>query len=213
MVLMKGLNLYKELKKPSTYGPDIKSVDILQTHISFVVLTGKFAYKIKKPVDFGFLDFSTIEKRKYFCEEEVRLNRRLCPDIYLDVIPITKKDRILELNGDGEIVDYALKMREFPQDKIMTNLLYEKDGKIGILQINRPDKLNALNNETIKALYDALEQVNADPEIMVLIITGVGEKAFVAGADINEVKERDAIIGRDDTRNRQKDGSSPYPRA
>jgi aminoglycoside phosphotransferase family enzyme len=83
---------------------------------------------VKKPVNFGFLDFSTLEKRKYFCEEEMRLNRRLCPDIYLDVIPITQKNNEIELNGEGEVVDYALKMKEFSQDKIMTNLL--KRGKI-----------------------------------------------------------------------------------
>ena len=121
-------DMLENLKNPEFYGSDVKSIDILQTHISFVALTGKYAYKVKKPVNFGFLDFSTLEKRKYFCEEEMKLNRRLCPDIYLDVIPITRKDNTLELNGDGKIVDYALKMREFPQDKIMTNLI--KQGKI-----------------------------------------------------------------------------------
>ena len=79
-------------------------------------------------MNFGFLDFSTLEKRKHFCEEEIRLNRRLCPDIYLGVIPITQKNNEIELNGKGKVVDYALKMKEFPQDRIMTNLL--KQGKI-----------------------------------------------------------------------------------
>lgn len=125
---MEQSKLYKKLQNPKIFGSDVKSVDILQTHISFVVLTGKYAYKIKKSVNFGFLDFSTLEKRKYFCEEEIRLNKRLCPDIYLDVIPITIKNDDLELNGDGEIIEYALKMKEFSQDKIMTNLI--KAGKI-----------------------------------------------------------------------------------
>jgi len=125
---MENIDIIKNIGNPKFFGSDVKSVDIIQTHISFIALTGKYAYKIKKQVNYGFLDFSTIEKRKYYCEEEMRLNRRLCPDIYLDVIPITKKNSILELNGDGEIVDYVLKMKEFPQQKIMTNLL--KQGKI-----------------------------------------------------------------------------------
>ena len=125
---MEDLDIIKNIKNPKFFGSDIKSVDIIQTHISYVALTGKYAYKIKKQVNYGFLDFSTVEKRKYYCDEEMRLNRRLCPDIYLDVIPITKKNSILELNGYGEIVDYAIKMKEFLQQNIMTNLL--KQGKI-----------------------------------------------------------------------------------
>lgn len=125
---MKTLNILENLKKPEFFGSGIKSVNVIQTHISYVALTGKYAYKVKKPVDFGFLDFSTIEKRKHFCEEELRLNKRLCPDIYLDVLPITQKNGELELNGGGETVDYALKMKEFSQDRIMTKLL--KQGKI-----------------------------------------------------------------------------------
>ncbi len=115
--------LFENLKNKDLYGADVNSVDILQTHISFVALTGKYAYKIKKPVNFGFLDFSTLEKRKYFCEEEIRLNKRLCPEIYLDVVPITKKNSDLEFAGDGEVVDYAVKMKEFSQENIMLNLI------------------------------------------------------------------------------------------
>ncbi len=113
----------EQLKNPEIYNADVDSVEVLQTHISFVALTGKFAYKIKKPVNFGFLDFSTVEKRKYFCEEEIRLNRRLCPDIYLDVVPITIENSNIKIQGNGEVIDYALKMKEFTQENIMTNLL------------------------------------------------------------------------------------------
>ena len=115
--------LFDHLQKPAFYGPGVTSVQLLQTHISYVALTGTYAYKVKKPVNFGFLDFSTLDKRKYFCEEELRLNKRLSPEIYLDVLPITKTDSTLELNGQGTIVDYALKMKEFPQEQIMTNML------------------------------------------------------------------------------------------
>ena len=125
---MEQSKIVEYLKNPKFYGHHVKSVEVLQTHISYVALTGGFAYKIKKPVNFGFLDFSTLEKRKFFCEEEKRLNKRLCPDIYLDVLPITQMNNELQLDGKGEVVEYVLKMKEFPQDQIMTNLL--KQGKI-----------------------------------------------------------------------------------
>jgi aminoglycoside phosphotransferase family enzyme/predicted kinase len=115
--------LFDHLKDPKFYGPHVTSVELLQTHISYVALTGTYAYKVKKTVNFGFLDFSTLDKRKYYCEEELRLNRRLCPKIYLGVLPITQKDSTLELDGSGTIVEYALKMKEFPQEFIMTNML------------------------------------------------------------------------------------------
>ncbi len=120
--------LFDHLKNPAFYGPHVTSVQLLQTHISYVALTGTYAYKIKKPVNFGFLDFSTLDKRKFYCEEELRLNKRLCPEMYLDVLPITQKDNTLSLDGEGTIVDYDLKMKEFPQECIMTQML--EQGKI-----------------------------------------------------------------------------------
>jgi uncharacterized protein len=116
----------EQLQNPETYNLS-KDTDLqlLQTHISFVVLTDEFAYKIKKSVDFGFLDFSTLEKRKHFCHEELRLNARLCPELYEEVIAFTetKNGNALEINGDGDVVDYAVKMKQFPQGNIMANLL------------------------------------------------------------------------------------------
>ncbi len=122
---MNQKNFVKKIKNPKTYGKNVSRIELIQTHISFVALTGEYAYKIKKPVDFGFLDFSTLEKRKYFCEQEVKLNKRLCPEIYEKVVSITKKDDELRIEDEGEIVDYAVKMKEFSQDNIMTNLLHE----------------------------------------------------------------------------------------
>jgi len=116
--------IFEKLKEPSIYGSNVTSIDIIETHISFVILTGRFVYKIKKPVDFGFLDFSTLEKRKYYCEEEIRLNKRLCPDLYLGVVSITEDEKgRLSINGKGRVVEYAVKMKQFPQEAIMTNLL------------------------------------------------------------------------------------------
>jgi enoyl-CoA hydratase len=83
------------------------------------------------------------------------------------------------------------------------NLIYEKEGVLGILKVNRPDKLNALNNETVAEMRAAVAAIEADDSLRVLIVTGQGEKSFVAGADINELKERDAFLGRAHTRERQ----------
>lgn len=124
---MEQSKLFEQLKNPSVYDEKITSVEIIETHISFVVLTGRFVYKIKKEVDFGFLDFSTLEKRKHFCEEEVRLNKRLCPELYLDVVRITEEpDGSIAINGNGPVIEYAVKMVQFPQENIMTNLLHKR---------------------------------------------------------------------------------------
>jgi uncharacterized protein len=100
----------------------IGDVQLIQTHISFVLLTGKFAYKLKKPVNFGFLDFSTLEQRQFFCHEELRLNRRLAPDLYLEVLPIYQTKSDYSLTKKGEIAEYAVKMRQFEQSNLLINL-------------------------------------------------------------------------------------------
>jgi aminoglycoside phosphotransferase family enzyme len=110
------------LMKPEAYDQDPGSIELVQTHISFVFLTGNFAYKVKKAVNLGFLDFTTLEKRRFFCEKELELNRRLCRDMYLQVVPINKADAI-KIKGDGETVEYAVKMKRIPQEKMMSKLL------------------------------------------------------------------------------------------
>lgn len=120
---MEQKELYKLLGDPKLYPDKPKRVRTIQTHISFLVLTGKYVYKIKKPVNFGFLDFSTLKKRKHYCEEEIRLNQRLSREIYLGVVAITQKNRQIEISGRGKVVEYAVKMRELPQEAILTNLV------------------------------------------------------------------------------------------
>ena len=88
----------------------------VETHISFVLLAGAFAYKIKKAVNLGFLDFTTLARRRHFCEEELGQNRRLAPALYLGLVPVTRHGDRAELGGDGTIIDCALKMLAFPQD-------------------------------------------------------------------------------------------------
>ncbi len=99
-----------------------------------MLLTGAFAYKIKKAVDFGFLDFTTLAARRFFCEEELRLNRRLAPHLYLDVVPITGSVDAPVLGGPGPAVEYAVKMREFPQDELACRLL--ERGQLGAADID-----------------------------------------------------------------------------
>jgi aminoglycoside phosphotransferase family enzyme/predicted kinase len=104
------------LQDPAAYPHPADDLRVHHTHISVVVLAGPFAYKVKKPVDLGFLDFTTLEKRRYFCGEEVRLNRRLAPDVYLDVVPLTVRDSGLRVGGGGDPVEYAVKMRRLPPE-------------------------------------------------------------------------------------------------
>ena len=103
------------LRDPRSYPDHPRRIRILETHASWVVLTARHAYKVKKPVNFGFLDFSTLKKRRHFCEREVMLNRRFSPDIYLGVVPIAmKKGRLVFGSGD-EIVECAVEMRRLPE--------------------------------------------------------------------------------------------------
>ncbi len=126
--------------KPEAYDEETGKIELKQTHISFVFLTGNFVYKIKKAVDFGFLNFSTLEKRRFFCEKEVELNRRLCGDMYIEVVPITKSDSI-RIGGEGEAIEYAVKMKRIPEEKIMTRLLEE--GKVDKKLVDKMAKIIA----------------------------------------------------------------------
>jgi len=115
--------LQNALLNPEIYPDHPKTIKFIETHISLLFLTGNHVYKVKKPVDFGFLDFTTLEKRIFFCEQEVMLNRRLSPDIYLGVVKIIyDQDRIL-LEGNGEVVEYAVKMKQIPEELLMDKLL------------------------------------------------------------------------------------------
>lgn len=114
--------LINALQDPALYGHPVEGFQVLETHISQVLLTGDYAYKIKKPMDFGFLDFSTLDRRRHFCEEELRLNRRLAEPLYLDVLPITGTPEEPAVGGPGEPFEYVLRMRQFQQDQLFDGL-------------------------------------------------------------------------------------------
>jgi len=114
----------KALMKPEAYDEEPGQIELVQTHISFVFLTSNFAYKVKKAVDLGFLDFTTLEKRRFFCEKELELNRRLCKDMYLEVVPINRSNAI-KIKGAGETVEYAVKMKRISEEKMLSKLFEE----------------------------------------------------------------------------------------
>ena len=106
------------LLSPAVYPRPVDRVKLIQTHISYVFLAGDYVYKVKKPVDMGFLDHATLEKRKLYCEEEVRLNRRLCSDAHLGVVAVSMQvGRVLLDGGGGEIIDYPVKVRHPPDER------------------------------------------------------------------------------------------------
>src|SRR4029450_6985801 len=100
------------LESPETYPHGPTEVRVIQTHISWVFITSPFVFKVKKPVNLGFLDFSTLDKRRYFCQREVELNKRVGAEIYLGVVPIYTTACSLSFEEHAEIAEYAVKMRE-----------------------------------------------------------------------------------------------------
>ena len=114
--------LIAALQNPALFPHPVKDFRLIETHISWVLLTGDYAYKIKKPMNFGFLDFTELSSRKHFCAEELRLNQRLTDDLYLEVLPITGSAEAPQLGGEGIAFEYALKMRQFPQEQMLSTL-------------------------------------------------------------------------------------------
>lgn len=127
--------LTSALMKPDAYDDHVENVRLVQTHISWIFLTGKHVYKIKKPVNFGFLDFTTLEKRKVYCEKELEINKRLAKDMYLEVVPINQHNDKIKIKGEGKTIEYAVKMKELPQNSMMLKLLEEN--KVNNDLINR----------------------------------------------------------------------------
>lgn len=119
--------LVRALLAPEAYPQPTGKIEFIQTHISYVFLTDEYAYKVKKPVNFGFLNYSTLGKRRYYCQREVKLNSLLADDVYLGVVPIRRQGRRFVVDGKtGPIVEYAVWMRRLPEDR-MLNRLIERD--------------------------------------------------------------------------------------
>ena len=112
----------RTLLRESAFPHPVEGLRLIETHVSWVGLTGPYAYKLKKPVDYGFLDFSTLALRKHYCEEELRLNRRFAPQIYPDLAPVRSRGGLLHVGAaGGEIVDYAVRMRQFDDSALLSH--------------------------------------------------------------------------------------------
>lgn len=120
-----------KLMRAEAYPHAVDEIEFIETHISWVFLTGPFAYKLKKPLDLGFLDYSTLEKRREYCEKELELNRRLAPELYLGVVPVTGTQEQPRMNGDGEAIEYALKMVQFDQSGLLDRQLAHDNISLG----------------------------------------------------------------------------------
>jgi aminoglycoside phosphotransferase family enzyme len=145
MIMTEFPPLIQAMLDPAFYPHHPAEVDLLQTHISYLFLAGELVYKVKKPVDFGFLDFTTLEKRHYYCQEEVRLNKRFSPDVYLETVPISRIGDAFRLGDDTEVIEYAVKMRRINEDHMLYQLLAA--GKVG--------------SETMQLIGDHLAKVYA----------------------------------------------------
>jgi len=125
----------QSLLDPAVYPHPAADIQLIETHISWVLLAGDYAYKLKKPINLGFLDFSLLAQRKHFCEEELRLNRRLAPSMYLDVVTLRRTDQGVRFTDHGPVVEYAVRMRRFEQDAQLDRQL--KAGKLDTADMER----------------------------------------------------------------------------
>ena len=183
-------SLIQQMLQPDFYPHPVQEpIQLLQTHISYVFLTGEYAYKVKKPANFGFLDFTSLEKRHHFCHEELRLNRRLSPDLYLAVLPIVENASQYQLGAVDSVqtaTEYALQMRQFPQTMLLSHLF--EDGKL------TPKIVQQLATQV--ATFHASAVTN--PEV-----TAYGSVASVQQVDTNNHAISTPFIGTSQTQQQQ----------
>jgi len=115
--------IVKALLQSQAYPHKSQEIELVQTQMSYIFLTGEYVYKIKKPVNLGYLDYTTLKKRHFFCHQELNLNKRLCPSAYLAVVPIVEEKTELRIEGRGKAIEYAVKMKQLPRDRMMDVLL------------------------------------------------------------------------------------------
>jgi len=182
-----------------------EGVELIQTHISYLLIAGSDVYKIKKPVNFGFLDFTTLEKRRHFCEEELRLNRRFAPHIYLNVVAITLDERgALSLDGDGEVIEYAVHMKRLPEEGMLKRLIAKPDFDPSIIdriafrlaqfhsQAETGGKIDEMGAPEIIRFNH--EENFAQTQKYVGLTIGEDEYAFIRQYAEEFLRERDALL-------------------
>lgn len=145
--------LISALQTPECYPHPVSDIRLIETHISWVLLTGDYVYKIKKPLDLGFLDFRELSARRYYCEEELRLNRRLAEPVYEAVVPITGSPESPAINGDGTPIDYAVRMRQFDPEQTLDRLSERNE--------LTPEQLDELA-ERVASFHDSVPSLSPD---------------------------------------------------
>ena len=209
--------LYAAMSRPGFYPHQPAQVDVVQTHISFIFIAGNEVYKLKKAVDFGFLDFTTLEKRKFYCEEELRLNRRLAPETYLGVETITEEaGGGLVFNGNGRIVEYAVRMKKLPQERMLGRLLAEGKCDSSVIdavaakladfhrRAETGGRIDALGGvETIRLNH---EENFAQTASYVGITIPRGRYEFIRAYDRDFLKRRESLFSRRVAEHRIRDG-------
>jgi len=185
------------LLHPERYDHPASDLKLVQTHISSVILAGAYVYKFKKPVNFGFLDFSDLEKRRACCEQELLLNRRLCPDIYLGLVAVTAEpDGGYALNGTGPVVEYGVKMARMPEERMMAHLI--RSGELCAVHIDA----------LVTVLADFYRRAEGGPEI-----ARFGTAAAVAVNVLENFDQTRSFVGQGALSQGQFDVISGYARA
>jgi uncharacterized protein len=188
--------LIQALLKPQAYPEPPSRVELVQTQISYVFLADEFVYKIKKPVDMGFLDYSTLEKRLHLCNKEVELNRRLCANAYLGVFPITNDNGQYHIDGKGKVEEYAVKMRRLPQDAMMDALL--KQNKVTPQMVS----------DVAALLVDFHKKAAGGPEILKL--GGIDAHIFTTKENFDQTEKYFGFIIAPETYHRLKDYNEKF---
>ena len=153
--------IVQSLSKACAFPVLVDDVTVRQTHISVVFLGGELVYKVKKPVKLPFLDFSTVEMRHHFCEEEVRINRPWAPDVYLGVVPITRDAGGMRFEGNGVVIDWAVKMRRLPESATLRSRL--QDGLLELCDLERvARRIAATHQQASRVVADQALEANAE---------------------------------------------------
>ncbi|MEW6518072.1 MAG: hypothetical protein AB1461_01530 [Thermodesulfobacteriota bacterium] len=183
------------LLNPAHYDHPVDRVELVQTHISYVLLAGDFVYKFKKPVNFGFLDFTTLDRRRHFCQQELLLNRRLCPDIYLDVFTVCRQQSGFAFNGTGEAVEYGVRMKMLPLERMMGQVIAR--GELNESHIN----------DIVATLVPFYDRAAGGGEI-----AGFGTARAVGVNVLENFEQTRGFIGKGALRQSQFDAISSYAR-
>ena len=182
------------LLEPRAYPHAVGRIELVETHVSWVLLTGEVAYKIKRPVRYEFVDLTDPERRAFFCREELRLNRRFAPEIYVDVCAVRQADGRVRIGGRGRIVEHAVRMRQFPRQEELCRLL--ADGRVGEGELEAFGRRLAAVHATLPAA--AADDPWATPEGLRRILPGNLDECARAGDGVG------STIGNAEDRGRER---------